>query len=139
MTPLLTPSPSPWAAHAPPSPKLTLAGLPLSPTKPPPNAFDPLLERARKLLTGWQAKLLDKGNRLILISGVLDSLLTYFMSIFRIPKKVLKTLDSLRGAFFWAGEDSCSGAQCLIAWENMCPPKIYGGLGLKNLHTIAYL
>ena len=52
------------------------------------------------------------------------------MSIFCIPKKTIKTLDSLGRGFFWAGEDACSGAQCLIAWKNVCTPKMYGGLGL---------
>ena len=85
-------------------------------------------------MTGWRAKLLDKGDHLILISKVLDSLLTYFMFVFRIPKKVLKTIDSLRRAFFLAGEDSCSGAQHLIAWKNVCTPKMYVGfLALNHL------
>ena len=75
-------------------------GLPLAPTKPLTNVFNPLVEPARKLLTGWRAKLLDKGDRLILISAVLGSILTYFMSVFRIPKKTIKTLDSLRRGFF---------------------------------------
>ena len=97
--------------------------LPLAPTKPLTNVFNPLVERTRKLLTGWRAKLLDKGDRLILISVVLDSILTYFMSVLRIPKKTIKTLDSLGRGFFWAGEDACSGAQCLIAWKNVCLPK----------------
>ncbi|KAM3296345.1 hypothetical protein ACQJBY_038595 [Aegilops geniculata] len=57
------------------------------------------------------------------------------MSVFRIPKKTLKVIDSLRRSFFWAGEDACSGAQCLIAWKNVCSPKKIGGLGLKNLHV----
>uniref|UniRef100_A0A453SRE0 Reverse transcriptase domain-containing protein n=1 Tax=Aegilops tauschii subsp. strangulata TaxID=200361 RepID=A0A453SRE0_AEGTS len=81
----------------------TYLGLPLAPTKPPTNAFAPLIERSRNLLTGWRGKLFDKGDRLILISAVLDSLLTYFMSVFRIPKKTLKVIDSLRRAFFWQG------------------------------------
>ena len=78
----------------------TYLSLPLAPTKHLTNVFNPLVERTRKLLTGWRAKLLDKGDRLILISAVLDSILTYFMSVFRIPKKTIKTLDSLRRSFF---------------------------------------
>ena len=100
----------------------TYLDLPLAPTKPPSNAFAPLIERTRKLLTGWRAKLLDRGDRLIIISAVLDSILTYFMSIFRIPKKTLKLIDSLRRSFFGDGEDACSGAKCLIAWENVYTP-----------------
>lgn len=45
-------------------------------------------------------KLLTKGDRLILITVVLDSLLTYYMLVFLIPKMVLKTIDALKSAFF---------------------------------------
>ena len=109
-------------------------GLPLTPTRLPTNAFLPIIERCRKFLTGWRAKILSKGDRLILLSAVLDSLLVYFMSVFTIHKIVLKTLDSIRRAFFWAAEETCTGAQCLGAWKNVCKPKNCGGLGLKNLH-----
>jgi hypothetical protein len=113
----------------------TYLGLPLSPTRPPSNTFLPILERYKKFLTGWRAKLLTKGDR-ILITAVLDSILTYYMSVFLIPKNVLETIDALKRAFFWTAEDTCSGAQCLIAWKNVCKPKKkYGGLGIKNMHV----
>ena len=70
-------------------------GLPLTPTRLPTNAFLLIIERCRKFLTGWRAKIISKGDRLILLSAVLDSLLVYFMSVFTIPKSVLKTLDSI--------------------------------------------
>lgn len=40
----------------------------------------------------------------------------------------------MRRAFFWAAEETCTGAQCLVAWKNVCKPKNCGGLGLKNLY-----
>lgn len=55
------------------------------------------------------------------------------MSVFHIPKKILKQLDAIHRAFFWAVEENCSGAQCLIAWKDVCKPKKCGGLCIKNL------
>lgn len=50
----------------------------------------------------------------MLLSVVLDSLATYFMSVFSISKKVLKQLDAFCRVFFWATEETCTGAQSLI-------------------------
>ena len=56
------------------------------------------------------------------------------MSVFLIPKSVLKTLYPIRRAFFWTAEDTCAKAQCLIAWDNVFKPKKFGYIGIKNLH-----
>jgi hypothetical protein len=59
----------------------------------------------------------DQGHKeYFLLSSVLDSLPTYFMSSFLLPKSIIKLIDKRRRAFFWAAGESCSGAQCLVAW-----------------------
>jgi hypothetical protein len=54
-------------------------------------------------------------------------------------KKELKLADTTclkkRRSFFWADEDQCSGAQCLVSWDKVCTAKQFGGLGLKNLRV----
>uniref|UniRef100_A0A453IK90 Uncharacterized protein n=1 Tax=Aegilops tauschii subsp. strangulata TaxID=200361 RepID=A0A453IK90_AEGTS len=37
-------------------------------------------------------------------------------------------------SFFWDGKDKVNGGQCLVAWDTICRPKCYGGLGIKNLN-----
>lgn len=56
------------------------------------------------------------------------------MSVFQLPKSIIKRLDAIRRSFFWAAEETCSGAKCLIAWKNVCKEKTFGGLGIKDLH-----
>lgn len=89
-------------------------GMPLSPNRLPSNAFLPILQICHKYHASWKAKPLDKGDWLMLLSVVLDSLATYFMSVFSISKKVLKQLDAFCRVFFWATEETCTGAQSLI-------------------------
>lgn len=112
----------------------TYLGLPLSTHKLLPSAFQPIITNCFRYLTVRRTKLLSRGGRLILICYVLDSLPTYFMSVFQLPKKVIKATDSIRRAFFWTAEEMCTGAKCLIVWKNVCKPKKFGGLGIKDLH-----
>ena len=114
---------------------LVYLGLPLSPTKLPLTAFDPIIDSFRKFLFGWVARLLSRGARLTLLTAVLDSLTIYFMSVFRLPKSIRAKLDAIRRAFFWSNEPTCTGASCLVAWKNVCKPKDTGGLGIKNLEV----
>ena len=41
-------------------------------------------------------------------------------------------------AFFWKGTDVVSGGHCLVAWEQVCKPFEYGGLGVLNLKLLGY-
>ena len=67
----------------------TYPGLPLSPVKLTAAAFQPIITNCVSYLPGWCAKLLSRPGRLVLISSVLDSLATYFMYVFKLPKKMI--------------------------------------------------
>lgn len=52
-----------------------------------------------------------------------------------LPILIIQKIDKKKGRdFFWVGDDTCSGAQCLVACERVCSPKENGGLGVKNLY-----
>ena len=93
----------------------------------------PLFSAAEKYLAGWQANLLNKGGRLALMTSVLDTLPTYIMSCFPLAKQDIEKYNKKRRSFFWTVEDTCTGAQCLVAWDRVCTSKSAGGLGVKNL------
>lgn len=63
----------------------TYLGLPLSPHKLPPSAFQPVVDRCDTYLAGWCALLLSRGGKLVLLSAILGSLPTYFMLCFSLP------------------------------------------------------
>lgn len=114
----------------------TYLGLPLSPNKLKVSDYQPLISTVDRYLSGWKARLLSVGGRLILVNAVLSSLPIYFMSSNLTPKTVREILDARRRAFLWTGEDKCHGSQCLIAWEKVCKSKENGGLGVKKLEDL---
>ena len=114
----------------------TYLGLPLSPHKLRASDFQPLLTSFDQYLAGWKARLLSTGCCIVLVNAVLGSLPIYFMSSTLLPKTVRELLDAKRRAFFWTGEDKCTGANCLIAWERVCQSREAGGLGVKNMEDV---
>jgi hypothetical protein len=111
----------------------TYLGLPLSSEKLKLNAFAPIIASADRYLSGWWASLLNHQGRLVLVNSVLDSLPVYAMGSLLLPQGVIDALDARRRAFLWAGEESVSGAQCLVSWDKACLPKKEGGLGVRDL------
>lgn len=74
-----------------------------------------------------------QAERLVSINAVLNSLPVYAMSAFKLPPSVIEEIDKRRRAFLCTGEDVCSRARCLVAWDVVCSPKELGGIGVKNL------
>lgn len=85
-----------------------------------------------KRLASWQRKYLSLGGRLTLIHNILDSILTYFMSLFPIPAKVQKQLDRIRRSFLWEGNNQDHKFH-LVKCPKVILPKSLGGLGVKDL------
>jgi mannosylglycoprotein endo-beta-mannosidase len=62
-----------------------------------------LVEKMMKRLEGWQGSVLSTGGRITLINACLSSLPTYCMSMYLLPKTIIKNMDSVRKRFFWQG------------------------------------
>ena len=53
------------------------------------------------------------------------------------PDWVFEEIDKCLRSFFWAGKEKSNGGQCLVAWDTVCRPTIFGGLGIKNIRKQA--
>jgi hypothetical protein len=49
------------------------------------------------------------------------------------PGWVLDALEKGFRGFYWAAKEQANGGQCLVAWDKVCLPYKFGGLGIKNL------
>ena len=91
-----------------------------------------VVEKCEMKLARWKSQYLSRGGRLTLINSVLDSLPTYMISLFPIPKSVITSLDKIRRKFLWQGNSERKGYN-LVKWDAVIVGKKHGGLEIKNL------
>jgi hypothetical protein len=94
-----------------------------------------LNEKIMKRLEGWQCTSLSYGGRLILLNACLSNMPTYAMSMYMLPKTVIKKMDVTRKKFFWQG-NSIKKKYHFVKWSVINKPKKKGGLGVKDLRKM---
>jgi hypothetical protein len=55
------------------------------------------------------------------------------MVVAEAPEWLLEQITKCLRSFYWVGKKKVNGRQYLVAWENVCKPTRYGGLGIKDL------
>ncbi|GJV80315.1 RNA-directed DNA polymerase, eukaryota [Tanacetum coccineum] len=99
------------------------------------QAWDDTIGKLKARLSNWKLKTLSVGGRLTLLKSVLGSTPIYNMSIYKVPKSVLQTMESIRRKFF-------NGVQCderkivWIKWAKVLASKKYGGLGVSSFYAL---
>ncbi|GKB01367.1 hypothetical protein Tco_0829411 [Tanacetum coccineum] len=91
-----------------------------------------------RFILNEKVKTLSIGAELTLLKAVLGPVLfspIYYMSIFKVPKGVLKTMESIRSKFF-NGVDSSDRKISWVAWDNVLASKLNGGLGVSSFFAL---
>nr|GFC32733.1 RNA-directed DNA polymerase, eukaryota, reverse transcriptase zinc-binding domain protein [Tanacetum cinerariifolium] len=70
------------------------------------KAWDDIILKIKSRLSKWKVKTLSIGGRLSLLKSVLGASPIYAMSIFTVPRGVLKDLESIRNRFFNGADQS---------------------------------
>lgn len=90
-------------------------GIPLGDNPLKLSFWEPIISKVAKKLAGWKKCFLSKGGRLTLIQSVLDSIPTYYLSLFRIPKNVANLVEKKMRDFLWEGFDGNTSSH-LVSW-----------------------
>jgi hypothetical protein len=71
----------------------------------------------------------------LLVKSVLSAMPTHFLTIYKMPAWAIKDVDQFCRSFLWRGKDpdKVRGGHCLVTWKVSARPKIWGGLGIKDL------
>jgi hypothetical protein len=76
---------------------------------------------------------LSYGGRITLLNLVIPTISLYWLSFFKIPRKIILTIDKLRKRFLWYGGNSVRKKYAFVAWNIVCKSKMQGGLGVIDL------
>ncbi|OMO94054.1 reverse transcriptase [Corchorus capsularis] len=91
-------------------------------------------ERMIAKLKGWKEKFLPMGGKEILIKAVACTMPTYVMSVFKIPKRVCKEMQSAVANYWWGQkEDERKIHWC--NWQKLTEFKQDGGMGFKEFEA----
>lgn len=98
---------------------LSYLGLPLTLGKLRLVHLQPILDKVKARMAGWQGKLLTQGGRRELV------------------RSVFKEFDKARKGFLWSGNLELHGGKCKVNWPRTCLPTPKGGLGIIDLERFS--
>ncbi|CAL5365331.1 unnamed protein product [Camellia sinensis] len=110
-------------------------GLPLGANPRKKSTWKPVVEKFKKKLASWKRRFLSFAGRLTLIKSGLSNLPVYFLSIFKLPIGVAKTIDRIQSNFLWGGSEVQRKIH-LVQWKEVCKSKDQGGLGVRSLSDV---
>ena len=70
------------------------------------SAWDDIISKLNSRLSKWKVKTLSIGGRLTLLKSVLGSTPIYWMSLYKVPKSVLNSMEAIRRNFFNGAQDN---------------------------------
>ncbi|KAJ0470183.1 putative reverse transcriptase zinc-binding domain-containing protein [Helianthus annuus] len=94
--------------------------------------WDPVVKVLKNRLSKWKSSVLSIGGRVVLIKSVLESLPSYYFSLFKAPVAVINKLESMSKKFLWGGNSEVKKIHW-VGWDSVTRPKNNGGLGLSKL------
>lgn len=99
------------------------------------SGFQDLVDKLVTRVNSWKMSALNQAGKLVLMNAMLVALCSYVVSIFLIPKKVSRKLDSIMGSFWWKSLANGKGIQFLKN-DLMVFPKEKGGLGVRRVEYL---
>ena len=83
-------------------------------------------------LHAWKEKLLFQAGKEVLLKVVVQAILTFAMSCFRLPVGLCQDIEMLACRFWWGQWGDCQKIHWK-KWEVLYKPKVEGGMGFKDL------
>lgn len=105
--------------------QLNIWGVPVSPSRLKVSNWMPLVEKSLKRLEVWKGSSSSIAGRSTLIGSSLNNSPIYHMSVYLLPKTIIKRLDKIRRTSFWQGGGTKKKYH-LVKWDIICKSKQQG-------------
>jgi len=106
-------------------------GLPIEANPRRAETWESIVVKFQRKLSKWRQRHLSFGGRVCLIKSVLNSILIFYFSFFKIPK-VIEILVRLQRRFLW-DERVDEIKTAWVKWETVCLLKSHGDLQVRDL------
>jgi hypothetical protein len=97
--------------------------------------FNFIKDRVWKKINSWSSKCLSKVGREVLIKSVLQSIPTYFMSLFTLLSSLCDEIEKMMNSFWWGHSGAQKKGIHWMSWDRLSMHKNDGGMGFKSLGT----
>ena len=95
------------------------------------SSWQCVIDKVQSRLNTWKGTCISKAGRVVLIKAVLNNLPLYYLSLFKIPKKVAQAINNIQRRFLWNGQQQ-GRYNALVKWELIQKPKDRGGLEITD-------
>ncbi|KAF7154507.1 hypothetical protein RHSIM_Rhsim01G0139300 [Rhododendron simsii] len=113
-------------------------GLPTEWGKSKTEAYAFIVEKTLGKLQGWKQKCMSMGGKETMIKSVVQTIPSYAMSCFLLPKGLCDKLNSYVSNFWWKGDAETKGIHW-CSWDKMAKTKSEGGMGFRNFRAMMRL
>ncbi|XP_019178133.1 PREDICTED: uncharacterized protein LOC109173350 [Ipomoea nil] len=97
------------------------------------GAFAYIEDKIRQRIGSWSKKLLTQAGKEVLLKSVAQAMPTFSMGVFLLPSSTCTAIERTMNRYWW-GSGTDRGIHWK-AWDTLCIPKKYGGLGFKDLRA----
>jgi hypothetical protein len=111
-------------------------GIPLSVSKLPKLALQPLLDRVADCLPIWKGRHMHRSGRLALNKSTMTAIPVFTSTSVGLPPWLLKAFRKVMRAFLWTGTDAIQNGKVLVARNRIQRPLHLGGAGVLDLRLL---
>lgn len=95
--------------------------------------FGFIKDRVSKKIQGWRNKPISRAAKSVLIKNVAQSILSYCMSCFILPKSLCQEVERMFNQYWWSSNTTQGRGVKWNSWDHMSMSKDRGCMGFRSL------